>query len=112
MTPSWPPLITKGRDVYNVAHLGRRPTAAEQTALEWLHPTCTAVGCNQTVRRERDHRVDWATSKITLLRHLDYPCDYHHDMKTRFGWKFVDGTGKREMVPPEDPRHPDNHDPP
>ena len=43
---------------------------------------------------------------------LDYPCDYHHELKTRHGWKFVEGTGKREMVPPDDPRHPDNHDPP
>ena len=105
-------VVTRGVDVYNVAHLGRRPTAAQQTALEWLHPTCTALGCNQTVGRERDHRVDWAATRFTLLRFLDYPCPYHHDLKTRHGWKFVDGTGKREMVPPDDPRHPDNHDPP
>ncbi len=33
-------VATKGVDVVSVAHLGRRPTAHQQTALEWLYPTC------------------------------------------------------------------------
>ena len=31
---------------------------------------------------------------------------YHHDLKTYKGWALVEGSGKRPMVPPDDPRHP------
>lgn len=60
-------VVTKGVDVVNVAHLGRRPTAHQRTALDWLAPTCQVQGCDATVRLENDHRVDWAKSRITLL---------------------------------------------
>ncbi len=55
---------------------------------------------------ENDHRVDWATSKITLLGLLDPLCKHHHHLKTHKGWAFVEGAGKRLMVPQRDPRHP------
>jgi len=32
--------------------------------------------------------------------------DGHHDKKTYDGWALVAGSGKRPMVPPDDPRHP------
>jgi hypothetical protein len=32
-------VVTKGKEVVGVAHLGRRPNAHQQTALEWLYPT-------------------------------------------------------------------------
>ena len=35
-------------------------------------------------------------------------CGHCHDLKTRYGWSLVHGTGKRPMVPPDDPRHPKN----
>ena len=38
-------VVTRGKDVVSVAHLGRRPTAAQQTALDWLFPSCAAEGC-------------------------------------------------------------------
>ena len=31
-------VVTKGEGVVGVAHLGRRPIAYQQTALEWLSP--------------------------------------------------------------------------
>ncbi len=37
--------MTKGHDVVNVAHLGRRPNAHQQSALDWLFPVCAAEGC-------------------------------------------------------------------
>jgi len=43
---------------------------------------------------------------ITVLELLDRLCRYHHRLKTTNGWALVDGTGKRDFVPPEDPRHP------
>ena len=31
-------VVTRGQQVVGVAHLGRRPSATQQTALEWLYP--------------------------------------------------------------------------
>ena len=76
------------------------------TALDWLSPTCTNTVCNRTDRLQTDHREDWARTKVTLLRWLDRYCEHCHDLKTRLGWALVEGTGKRPLVPPDDPRHP------
>jgi hypothetical protein len=98
-------VITRGVDVVNVTHLGRGPTAAQKIALAWASPGCTVVGCWRT-RTENDHRAPWAQTRHTRLGELDPLCVYHHDLKTRSGWALVEGTGKRPMVPPDDPRHP------
>jgi Domain of unknown function (DUF222) len=98
-------VITRGVDVLNVTHLGRGPTAAQKIALAWASPGCAVQGCWRT-RTENDHREPWAQTRHTRLGELDPLCDYHHDLKTRSGWALVDGTGKRPMVPPDDPRHP------
>ncbi|MCU1450978.1 MAG: protein of unknown function endonuclease [Acidimicrobiales bacterium] len=99
-------VVTKGVDVATVAHLGRRPSRFQQTALEWLAPTCTVEGCSTRVRLENDHRIDWSKTKITLLDLLDRLCSHHHDLKTFKDWALVAGKGKRPFVPPDDPRHP------
>ena len=101
-------LLTKGADVVNVAHLGRRPTAAQRSALLWRDPTCRAEGCNAAVRLEMDHRTQWADTRITLAPDMDLLCGHHHDLKTHKGWALVEGAGSRPMVPPDDPRHPAN----
>jgi len=41
-----------------------------------------------------------------MLELLDRLCRYHHRLKTTKGWALVEGSGKRDFVPPEDPRHP------
>ena len=33
-------VVTKGKDVVNVTHLGRRPNAHQKSALDWMFPTC------------------------------------------------------------------------
>ena len=101
-------VVTKGTAVARVVHLRRNPTAFQRTALEWFNPTCTRLGCNNTVRLQIDHRQDWATSRITVLELLDQLCGHDHDLKTYKGWALVEGTGKRLMVAPDDPRHPDH----
>jgi hypothetical protein len=98
-------VIARGVDVLNVTHLGRGPTAAQKIALAWASPGCTAQGCWRT-RTENDHREPWAQTRHTRLDELDPLCAHHHDLKTRSGWALVEGTGKRPMVPPDDPRHP------
>jgi Domain of unknown function (DUF222) len=99
-------VLTKGRDVVNVVHFGRRPTAHQQTALQWLYPECEVEGCHNSVFLEWDHTEDWAKTHRTLLECLSGKCPFHHDLKTTQGWDLVVGTGKRPMVPPDDPRHP------
>ena len=98
-------VITRGTDVLNVTHLGRGPTAAQRVALAWRNQTCTVEGCFRT-RTENDHREPWVVTRHTRLDELDPLCAFHHDLKTRFGWALMAGTGKRPMVPPDDPRHP------
>ena len=99
-------IITRGEQVVGVAHLGRRASAALQTALEWLYPTCAVEGCASAAFLENDHRVDWAASHTTVLDLLDRLCPHHHDLKTIDNWALVDGRGKRAFVPVEDSRHP------
>jgi len=99
-------VVTRGEQVVGVAHLGRRPTAHQQTALEWLYPTCAVEGCSSLTWLENDHRVDWAKSHTTVLDLLDRLCAHHHDLKSLDGWALVAGHGKRAFVPPDDPRHP------
>jgi hypothetical protein len=101
-------VVTHGERVAGIAHLGRRPTARQHTALDWLYPTCAAEGCGNRVRLETDHRVPWAGSRITLLDLLDRLCAHHHALKTHQGWALADGHGRRPFVPPDDPRHPRN----
>ncbi|HZN14673.1 MAG TPA: hypothetical protein VFB78_10425, partial [Acidimicrobiales bacterium] len=99
-------VLAKGERLTGVAHLGRAPTAKQQSALEWLYPTCAALGCSQVARLQRDHRIDWADTKVTMLDWLDLLCSHHHDLKTRKNWALVEGRGKRAFVSPDDDRHP------
>jgi hypothetical protein len=106
-------VVTSGEAVVGVAHLGRRPRATQQSALEWLYPTCAAEGCGATAHLEIDHRLEWARRHLTVFDLLDRLCSHHHDLKTLDGWALVAGRGKRAFVRPTDPRHPRRvHDPP
>ncbi|MGH8983012.1 MAG: hypothetical protein ACRDY6_03935, partial [Acidimicrobiia bacterium] len=99
-------VVTNGKEVVGVAHLGRRPTAQQRSALEWLYPTCAAEGCNALTFLQFDHRDDWFETHRTVFDLLDRLCSHHHDRKTRDGWALIEGRGKRAFVPPDDPRHP------
>ncbi|HWC11336.1 MAG TPA: hypothetical protein VG455_08955 [Acidimicrobiales bacterium] len=106
-------VVTKGEKVVGVAHVGRRPSVHQQTALEWLSPACAVRGCPSVSFLQIDHRLDWARSHLTVVDLLDRLCPHHHDLKTRANWALVPGHGKRDFVPPDDPRHPRNaHGPP
>jgi hypothetical protein len=100
-------VITRGQAVCGVAHLGRRPTAAQHSALQWLYPLCAVEGCS-ALAKEIDHRQDWAATHRTIFDGLDGYCCHHHDLKTLEGWALVKGRGKRAFVAPDDPRHPRN----
>ena len=65
------------------------------------------AGCTRTFV-EHDHRTgaEYRDTRHTRLDEIDHVCPGHHDLHTRHGWALVPGTGKRPMVPPDDPRHP------
>jgi hypothetical protein len=101
-------VITKGVDVANVTHLGRAATIAQKSALWWQSPECDRLACTRTQRLQIDHDTGWTDTHTTRVDDSNRLCDHDHDLKTYFGWALVEGTGKREMVPPDDPRHPKN----
>ncbi|MCU1486297.1 MAG: protein of unknown function endonuclease [Actinomycetia bacterium] len=92
-------LVTRGKDVCTVAHLGRQFTEHQKTALEWRDPECVVKGCHNSVRLERDHREDWADTHTTRVWAADRMCHHHHLLKTQ-GWHLEDGDGKRRILPP------------
>jgi len=102
-------LITRGVDVLNVTSLTRGPTQAMHYAGLWTSPFCLTEGCTKT-RIEHDHvwGAEYKDTRHTRLDELAPLCHHHHDLHTRHGWALVRGTGKRSMVPPDDPRHPAN----
>ena len=105
-------VLTKGVDVANVTHLGRGVTAAQRAALRWLMAECTNENCTRTERLENDHRKQWTDVHETRLDNIDPLCEHDHDLKTRCGWALVEGQGKRPLVAPDDPRHPNYRPPP
>ena len=93
-------LLTRhGRPVADVVHPGRRPTAAQVSALQWTSPGCSVLGCTN-LRCETDHTTGWAITRTTRLGDLDRLCGHHHDLKTHHGWRLAPGTGKRLFLPP------------
>jgi hypothetical protein len=101
-------VITKGVDVLNITHLGRACTVAQKAALWWRSPICDVLDCNRTQRLEIDHDTGWANTHTTRVDDSNCFCHHHHWLKTVHGWALVEGMGRREMVPPDDPRHPKN----
>ncbi len=102
-------ILTKAERIVGVAHLGRKPTAYQKTALEWLYPSCAALGCPHQARLQTDHRIEWSKTHFTMFDLLDQLCERDHWLKTHEGWSLVPGVGKRPFVPPTDPRHPRNN---
>ncbi|MGN6695731.1 MAG: DUF222 domain-containing protein [Aquihabitans sp.] len=104
-------VVMNGRDVVNVAHLGRGPSAHQRTALEAAGVACTNICCNRTVNIEADHRTPYADRPETRLDNLDWLCRGNggcHDLKTHHGHQLEPGTGRRRLLPPDHPDHPNN----
>ena len=97
-------VVTKGVDVATVAHLGRRTTAFQTTALQWRDPVCRVEGCTRP-SAEWDHHEDWAKTHETRLWDLGGLCAHDHHLKTYRGYRIApsDLPGKIRLVPPDDP---------
>ncbi|WP_426571870.1 HNH endonuclease signature motif containing protein [Aquihabitans sp. McL0605] len=94
-------VVTKGRDVVNVAHLGRGLSAHQRTAIEAMGLRCTNIACNKTIAIQIDHRVPYATEQITELSNQDPLCPDCHRRKTHHGWNLEPGHGARAFLPPD-----------
>jgi len=99
-------VLTRAQQIQGVFHFGRRPNALQSTALDFLYPMCAVKGCNARAGLQSDHRKDWIKTKFTVFDLLDRLCPHHHRLKTHKGWALVEGTGRRDFVPPSHPRHP------
>ena len=96
-------IVTKGVDVCTVAHLGRKPTAFQVTAMQWRDVTCRIEGCRRPPA-EWEHHEDWADTKETRLWDLGGFCKHHHDLKSYRGFRIEPAAlkGKFRLVPPDD----------
>jgi hypothetical protein len=102
-------VTTKGSEISQVVHLGRRPTALQRTALEVRSGcVCSIEDCTSKARLEIDHVADWAATGRTELRELAPVCGHHHDLKTYHGYRFgpLQTDGTRRLVPPDETNRP------
>jgi len=104
-------VLTRGVEVATIAPAGRGWHAHQRTAALWQSDTCSVAGCGRR-RVQLDHRIGVAEGGPTTIANVDPLCRPHHDLKTHHRWALVPGKGKRDFVPPEDPRHPDSRPPP
>jgi hypothetical protein len=95
-------VVTDGRDVRSVVHLGRYATAAQRTALLVRDTHCVVPGCHVSEGLEIDHVADWAPTQVTVLDRLARLCHIHHGQKTYQGAKLSGRPGRWRWDPPPD----------
>jgi hypothetical protein len=83
-------VVTKGRDVVTVAHLGRNFDAFQRTALQWADAVCSTPGCPNIALLEDDHTTPYADCGTTATatgpdgqRAARRRCADCHEQKTR-----------------------------
>ena len=103
-------VVSDGVDVSTVAHLGRRPTAHQRSALEVRDPECVVTACHVRVGLEIDHVEPWSATRVTRLDALARLCRFHHAQKTHEGYRLEGGPGHWRWLKPDgsdtDPRPP------
>jgi hypothetical protein len=97
-------VITKGKDIFTVAHLGRHIPAEVQTALIVSGHECSVKGCGMRGYLERDHVHEYGKGGPTAFWNLRWLCYVHHRLKSQ-GWTLGPPdplTGKCELrAPPQ-----------
>jgi hypothetical protein len=94
-------VVSDGVDVYNVAHLGRHPTAHQRSALAVRDPECVVPACHVRVGLEIDHVEPWRATRITKLDALARLCRFHHAQKTHEGYRLEGGPGHWRWLKPD-----------
>lgn len=102
---TWHALLTAGVAVAAVTHGQRKANSAQRTALDWTEPGCCVRGCPNPAYVEIDHVDDWARTRRTSHGVLQRLCHFHHDLKTRFGWRYEAlPDGRKRAVSPDEQR--------
>ena len=102
---TWHAVLTAGVAVLAVTHGKRAANSAQRTALDWTEPLCCVRGCSNAAYCEIDHVEDWATTRRTSHGALQRLCKHHHDLKTRYGYRYEPlPDGRKRAVPPEEGR--------
>ena len=95
-------VVREGIDIRSVAHVGRRPTAAQWTALWVRDRTCVVPGCENGFGLEAHHVRAWSDTKTTTLDDLALLCSHHHDLATYQGWVLTGQPGNWDWRAPPD----------
>lgn len=98
-------VITKGKDVKAVAHLGRTIPARLRTALQARDSECVVPGCHNRHRLEIDHVEPFAEGGPTSLDNLVRMCRPHHHMKTHLGFRLKGRPGDWKWIAPDERAH-------
>ncbi|MDQ1462141.1 MAG: hypothetical protein QOI08_3625 [Actinomycetota bacterium] len=86
-------IVTRGKDILTVAHLGRHVPAEIQTALIVSGRECDIARCHHRGYLERDQVRDHAQGGPTAFWNLGWLCYWHHRLKSA-GWQL----GERDPV--------------
>ena len=93
-------VVADGVDIRSVVHVGRRPLAAQLTALYARDRTCVVPGCHSEHYLEAHHVKGWSTTKVTTLDDLALLCSHHHDLTSYEGWILDGQPGEWTWTPP------------
>jgi hypothetical protein len=100
-------VLTRGREVTHVAHLGRSGDTFLKAAVEWRDPHCRVDGCRATDGLEIHHRTRVADGGSSSLDTEVRLCGHHHDLITHRGYVLLGSHGDGWRV-----RGPDRAPPP
>lgn len=79
-------VLMDGKDIRAVSHLGRSIPDRLKTALIERDPVCVVPGCCETEDLEFDHIIPVERRGPTSLHNLGRLCQWHHYLKTYFGY--------------------------
>lgn len=98
-------VLTKGREVTHVAHLGRHGDTFLKAAIEWRDPSCRIEGCHRASGLEIHHAVAVTDDGETSLRNQVRICGHHHSLVTHKGYVLTGDhhTGWRLAAPDRAP---------
>jgi len=103
-------ILTRGRDITHVAHLGRNGDTYLKTAIEWRDSVCAIEGCTVATNLEAHHIAAIAEGGVTFLEQLLRLCGHHHDLITYRGHRLVGSHTAGWHLEPPGPL-PDSPDP-
>jgi hypothetical protein len=93
-------VVADGVDIRSVVHIGRRPLAAQLTALYARDRACVVPGCHSEDHLEVHHVIGWTNTKLTTLDDLALLCSHHHDLATYEGWGLKGRPGEWNWTSP------------